>query len=49
MADTALFIDDLIAPRLEPLQRQVLGQLEGQSIDLDPELLVAEAITHTGL
>ena len=49
MPDTALFIDDLISPRLEPLQRQLLDQLEAQSIDLDPEVLVAEAVARTGL
>lgn len=49
MPDTALFIDDLISPRLEPLQRQVLDQLEAQSIDLDPEGLVSAAVAHTGL
>jgi Sulfotransferase family len=49
MPDAPLVIDDLISPRLDPGQRQVLDQLEAQSIDLDPEVLMAEAVAHTGL
>ena len=43
MSDKALVIDDLTSPRLQPWQREVLDQFEAQSIDLDPEVLVAAA------
>lgn len=46
---TALTIDDLVSPRLNPLQRRVLDRLEAQPVDLDPKGLVAEAIGRTGL
>ncbi|MGO8936062.1 MAG: sulfotransferase family protein [Mycobacterium sp.] len=49
MSDNALVIDDLVSPRLSPLQRQVLDQLDTQPIDLEPDVLVGEAVARTGL
>ena len=49
MSSTAVTIDDLQSPRLDPLQQQVLGYLEKQNFELDPETLIGEAMTRTGL
>lgn len=49
MPDGVLDIDDLTCPRLDPVQRGILDQLEGVSIDLEPATLIAEAIEKTGL
>jgi hypothetical protein len=49
MPDTALVIDDLISPRLNSMQQQVLDQIGGVRIDLDPDALIVEAIERTGL
>lgn len=49
MSDNALVIDDLVSPRLSPLQQQVLDQLDTQPIDLEPDVLVGEAVARTGL
>ena len=49
MPDTSLDIEDLSAPVLTPMQRQVLDQLDRQPIDLEPDVLVGEAVARTGL
>ncbi len=49
MPDSAVVIDDLASPRLDPLQRQVLDHLDEQKIDLDPDTLIEEAVATTGL
>ena len=49
MSDNALVIYDLVSPRLSPLQQQVLDQLDTQPIDLEPDVLVGEAVARTGL
>ncbi len=49
MANTVLDIDDLTAPVLDPIQRQVLEQLDAVSVELDPATLIDEAIERTGL
>jgi hypothetical protein len=49
MANTVLDIEDLTAPVLDPIQRQILEQLDAVSIDLDPTALMGEAIERTGL
>lgn len=49
MAETTLDLDDLCAPVLNPMQRQVLEQLDGLSVDLDPDRLMNEAVQRTGL
>ncbi|MBV8445918.1 MAG: sulfotransferase, partial [Candidatus Dormibacteraeota bacterium] len=42
-------IDDLVAPRLSPLQRQILDHLEQRPVDLDPDALIRKAVQRTGL
>jgi hypothetical protein len=49
MPDTALVIDDLVSPRLNSMQQQVLDQMSGLRIDLDPDVLIGEAVDRTGL
>lgn len=49
MPDTVLAIDDLVSPRLNSMQQQVLDGLRGMDIDLTPDLLVEEAMGRTGL
>lgn len=49
MPDGARSIEDLTVPVLDPMQREVLAQLEGLSVDLDPAGLIGEAIEKTGL
>ena len=49
MPDTALVIDDLGSPRLNSTQQQVLDQMSGLRIDLDPDVLIGEAVDRTGL
>jgi hypothetical protein len=49
MPDSALVIEDLTAPVLTPMQRDVLGQLEHVAVDLDPAVLLERAIEKTGL
>ena len=49
MSSTAVTIDDLQSPRLDPLQQQVLGYLEKQNFELDPATLIDEAIERTGM
>lgn len=48
-SDTALVIDDLVAPNLSALQGQILDHVDERPVDLDPDTLVAEAETRTGL
>ncbi|MBV9639927.1 MAG: sulfotransferase, partial [Mycobacteriaceae bacterium] len=45
----AVVIDDLVAPRLSPLQRQILDHLEQRPVDLDPDALIRKAVQRTGL
>jgi hypothetical protein len=47
--DGILEIADLTIPVLSPMQRDVLEQLEGMSVDLDPAAMIGEAIEKTGL
>ena len=49
MSDGALAIEDLTVPVLTPMQREILENLEGMSVDLDPAGLIGEAIEKTGL
>jgi hypothetical protein len=49
MPDTALVIDDLVSPRLNSMQQQVLEQLGELRIDLNPDVLIGEAVERTGL
>jgi hypothetical protein len=49
MPDAELVIEDLRSPTLNPLQRQVLDQLDKQQVNLAPDVLVEEAIRRTGL
>src|SRR3954449_4478899 len=49
MPDTALVIDDLVSPRLNSMQQQVLDQLGDLRIDLNPDVLIDEAVGRTGL
>ncbi len=49
MPNSALGIEDLTVPELNPMQREVLAQLETLSVDLDPPALIEEAIEKTGL
>jgi hypothetical protein len=48
-SDTALVIDDLVAPNLTPLQRQILDHVEQRTVDLDPDALIRKAMKRTGL
>ena len=48
-SDTTLVIDDLVAPNLSPLQRQILDHLEQRTVDLDPDALIRKAVERTGL
>ena len=48
-SDTAVVIDDLVAPNLSPLQRQVLEILEQRPVDLDPDALIRKAVNRAGL
>lgn len=47
--DRALDIEDLTSPVLTAVQRDILDQVEGLSVGLDPAGLIAEAIEKTGL
>ena len=49
MPSTAQTIEDLTVPVLTSVQRDVLDQLEGISVDLESVGLIAEAIGKTGL
>ncbi|OBB19369.1 hypothetical protein A5762_18285 [Mycolicibacterium elephantis] len=49
MAQTVLDIDDLTAPVLDPIQRQVLDSMAAISVELDPATLIDEAIERTGM
>ncbi|VEG40970.1 putative sulfotransferase [Mycolicibacterium flavescens] len=49
MPDAVLDIDDLTCPKLDSVQRGILDQLAGVSIDLEPTALIAEAVAKTGL
>lgn len=49
MPEAVLDIDDLTCPKLDPVQRGILDQLAGVSIDLEPAALIAEAVAKTGL
>ncbi|WP_094286483.1 sulfotransferase family protein [Mycobacterium lehmannii] len=49
MPGVAVPIDDLTAPVLSHEQREILGYLDGLTVDLDPETLLDEAIEKTGL
>lgn len=49
MPGAALTIDDLTLPVLNPSQRQILDQLDGLTVDLNPAALIDEAIAKTGL
>jgi len=48
-SDTALVIDDLVAPNLSPPQRQILEQIDKRPVDLDPGTLFVDAEKRTGL
>jgi hypothetical protein len=48
-SQSALAIDDLVAPRLEPVQQQVLDAFSNQHIGLDPAALIADAMADAGL
>ncbi|HME49820.1 sulfotransferase [Mycobacterium sp.] len=48
-SDTALVIDDLVAPNLTVQQRQILDHLEQRPVDLDPDALIQKAVKRTGL
>lgn len=49
MPDSALGIEDLTVPVLNPMQQEVLTQLDSLSVDLNPAVLINEAIEKTGL
>ena len=49
MSSSALYVEDLTAPVLTEMQRGVLEQLEGLTVDLDPAELIGEAVEKTGL
>ncbi|OBF89085.1 hypothetical protein A5790_21300 [Mycobacterium sp. 852002-51152_SCH6134967] len=49
MPEAVLDIDDLTCPKLDSVQRGILDQLAGVSIDLEPAALIAEAVAKTGL
>lgn len=49
MPEAVLDIDDLTRPKLDAVQRGILDQVAGMSIDLDPAALIAEAVAKTGL
>jgi hypothetical protein len=49
MLNGTVDIEDLTVPVLTPTQREVLQQLDGLSVDLDPAGLIGEAIEETGL
>jgi hypothetical protein len=49
MPDSQLVIEDLTSPALNPLQQQVIDELDRQPIGLAPDDLVEEAIRRTGL
>jgi hypothetical protein len=41
-SDTALVIDDLVAPNLSALQGQILDHVDERPVDLDPDTLVVK-------
>ncbi|GLV11972.1 hypothetical protein MyChFU_52920 [Mycobacterium intracellulare subsp. chimaera] len=41
--------DDLTAPRLTDVQRQILEFTEAKRVDLDVDRMLAEAVEQTGL
>jgi hypothetical protein len=49
MVHTVLDIEDLSAPVLDPVQRQVLDQMALVSIELNPATMIGEATERTGL
>lgn len=49
MPGTDVVIDDLVSPRLNATQRQVLDHVAGLRVDLDPGALIGEAVERTGL
>ena len=49
MPHSAVDIEDLTAPVLTPMQRQILEQTERLSVDLNPPALMHKAIEQTGL
>jgi hypothetical protein len=49
MQTSTLTIDDLTKPVLAPAQQEILGHFGGLSIDLHPDVLIEEAMKHTGL
>jgi hypothetical protein len=49
MADSVLYIEDLTAPVLNPVQRQAVEYMESVAVDLSPSALIDEAIEGTGL
>ncbi|PJK19768.1 sulfotransferase family protein [Mycolicibacterium goodii] len=49
MPGAAVSIDDLTNPVLSAEQREILRHLEGLSVDINPDSLIAEAIGKTGL
>ncbi|OBI32496.1 sulfotransferase [Mycolicibacter terrae] len=49
MPGATLTIDDLTRPVLNSSQRQILEQLDGLTVDLNPAALIDEAIAKTGL
>lgn len=48
-SQTTLIIDDLVSPRLDTAQQQVLDAFSDQHIDLDPDALIADAMAEIGL
>lgn len=49
MPNSPLDIGDLTVPVLTQMQREVLGQLEGLAVSLEPASLIDEAVQKTGL
>jgi len=49
MQTSTLTIDDLTKPVLAPAQQKILGHFAGLSIEFHPDVLIEEAMKHTGL
>ena len=45
----AIDLDDLVAPRLTDVQRQILEYTEARPVTLDIDQMLAEAVTHAGV
>ena len=46
---TVLEFDDLVAPRLTDVQRQILDHTESRVVDLDMDRMLAEAVEQAGV